>query len=259
MEKQKMDIVHSKREHRYDDMRELIGQLTLIENHIRLRQCNGALYRDEISLRILLDQHRDALYELGMRLRDLKKLDSEDEDKCIEDDECNGCVDCDMRAEDDEVRIAKNRRAEDDEECKDIDLFKDADEAVRNTNEDTCEVDDKYGEVLCCKQIHDIDILRELYSAWLNYCDVCSVENAMFLHCGKFYITFERDIDNLISEHIFVPHYIFENNQDEYVHYACFDQKNFQKLTQRIEDESDIDCTTIILNNNEIATRLNYD
>lgn len=109
------------------------------------------------------------------------------------------------------------------------------------------------------KQIRDIDILRELYSAWLNYCDIHSFENAMFLHCGKFYITFERDIDNLESTHIFVPHYIFENHQDEYVHYACFDQENFRRLTKRIEDKDTIGYYIINLDNNTIATRLNYD
>lgn len=237
MEKQKMDIVGAKREHHYDEIRELMGQLTLIENHIRIRQCNGALQRDEVSLRILLDQHEDAVRDLGMHLLSLKALDGEDEEERDEEDECD-------------------MRAEDDDDCEAIDQYKDADDEVVE-KDDTC--DSTVATYCVCKQIHDEDILRVLYSAWLNYCDVCSVEKAMFLHCGKFYITFERDIDNLESTHIFVPHYIFDNNQDEYVHYACFDQKNFQKLTQRIEDESDIDCTIIILNDNAIATRLNND
>ena len=102
-----MDIVHTKREHHYDDIRELIGQLTLIENHIRIRQCNGALQRDEVSLRILLDQHEDAVRDLGMHLLSMKALDREDEEERDEEDECD-------------------MRAEDDEECKAIDQYKDA-------------------------------------------------------------------------------------------------------------------------------------
>lgn len=240
-------VVGAKREHRYNEISELIGQLTLIEKYIRIRLCNGTLHKDEDALHILLDLHRDAVFEIGMNLNSLKIIDSEEEEDCVEDDD-----ECDMRAEDDENR-------------KTINCAKDADETVeprtvriaRQRTEDEC-VEDVVADFVC-KPIHDIDILRELYSAWLNYCDVCSFEKAMFLHCGKFYITFERDIDNLESTHTFVPHYIFENHQDEYVHYACFDEENFHKLTQRIEDKSDIEYNIIILNNNTIATRLNYD
>lgn len=146
MEKQKwmqMDwVVSSKREHHYDEIRELIGQLTLIENHIRLRQCNGALQRDEVSLRILLDQHRDAVRDLGMHLISLKILDREDEEEYVEDED-----ERDMRAEDD------------DEHRKAIDQYKDADDADDEAVEkdDTC---DSAVEPDCvCKQIRDIDIL----------------------------------------------------------------------------------------------------
>ena len=99
MEKQmEMDlVVGAKREHRYNEIMELIGQLTLIEKYIRIRLINGSLQKDEDALHILLDQHRDAVYELGMHLLSLKALDSDDEEECVEDED-----DCDMRAEDDD-------------------------------------------------------------------------------------------------------------------------------------------------------------
>jgi len=84
------------REHRYGEIREIIGQLSLIELCIRIRLINGTLQKDEDALHILLDQHRDALSDLDMHLYSLKALDREEEEECIEDDECDGCVDCDM-------------------------------------------------------------------------------------------------------------------------------------------------------------------
>lgn len=56
-----------------------------------------------------------------------------------------------------------------------------------------------------------------------------------------------------------MPYFTFANHQGEYVHYACFDQENFLRLTRRISRTIEIGYGIEQYANDIIATRLNYD